>query len=154
MNLWRRFVKGFYGLQDYLNLGGDLDMSGWFEDLEKEKAAKGAQPDLEYRCEPLQPDLTLLHYQRRATSQGWTEADGHPVEWLLAKTYRVGYEDAVHRDGRVLVNAQLLSEAATAIQVLAERQSDSEAGVWWSNHYGTLAGEFRRMLAKAHKSKG
>lgn len=114
----------------------------------------GQEVDLEtYLEEQSKIDRFRTHYTDMATRQGWNKDDGEgPVDFLVRKAYTTGYEDAITRDGRVLVNAQLLSEAADAIQVLAERQSDSEAGEWWTKHYGTIAGEFRRMLAKAHKS--
>jgi len=98
-------------------------------------------------------DRFRAHYTDMATRQGWDKNNGEgPVDFLMRQAYTTGHADAITRDGRVLVNAQLLSEAADAIQTLAERQSDSEAGEWWTKHYGTIAGEFRRMLAKAHKS--
>lgn len=114
----------------------------------------GQEVSLEaYLEEQSKIDRFRTHYTDMAARHGWNKDDGEgPVDFLLRQAYSTGHADAIAREGRVLVNAQLLSEAADAIQLLAERQSDTESGEWWTKHYGTIAGEFRRMLAKAHKS--
>ena len=113
----------------------------------------GKEVDIEgYLAEQSKIDRFRTHYTDMATRQGWDKDAGEgAVEFLMRKAYSTGHEDAINREGRVLINAPLLSEAATAIQVLAEGQPDTEVGDYWSEHYGSLADQFRRMLDKASR---
>lgn len=116
----------------------------------------GQNVDMEtYLAEQCNLDKFRAHYTDMATRHGWKKEDGEgAVEFLIREAYTTGHHDAIHREGRVRISGALLAEAAQAIEVLADSQPDSESGAWWKGHYGSLAGQFRKMLAKANKSNG